>query len=395
MNPDELSDAEVEELLGAYALDALEPDEVVAVEAVLARRPDLALRGRPPVERGRVARRHRGHRTARRACATACSTPRSARRRGPADPVIDVYLSLSDRLEQAIVDLPDDALDVVTPNGLTAARAGRAHGRAGEPARAEPRHPHASTTSHEEDIVAAHARAPARASPVVSSPTQSRSGATRWRRTGRGRSPTPTAPRSGAASGSPVTTRCSCGRSRRGSTPTTSAAPPGRRVTPPDVRHLTLMSDLAGRILPARAGGVAGASTTARPPASCSRAPAVATGWCRWAAAPRAATEPDVTVTADVVDWCLLVGDRDRARGAPRADRRRPVARPRPRGRGAGAGDALRLAGARRRRRRRRRQRASSSSSGSSASTALISATMRAISTSGSTPSAVVPDFCA
>ena len=37
----ELSDAEVEELLGAYALDACEPDEAAAVEAVLARRPDL------------------------------------------------------------------------------------------------------------------------------------------------------------------------------------------------------------------------------------------------------------------------------------------------------------------------------------------------------------------
>ncbi len=40
--PRELGDAEVEVLLGAYALDACEPDEVAAVEAVLARRPDLA-----------------------------------------------------------------------------------------------------------------------------------------------------------------------------------------------------------------------------------------------------------------------------------------------------------------------------------------------------------------
>ena len=38
----ELSDVEVEELLGAYALDACEPDETAAIEAVLARRPDLA-----------------------------------------------------------------------------------------------------------------------------------------------------------------------------------------------------------------------------------------------------------------------------------------------------------------------------------------------------------------
>ena len=42
MNAPRYSDAEVEELLGAYALDACEPEEVAAIEAVLARRPDLA-----------------------------------------------------------------------------------------------------------------------------------------------------------------------------------------------------------------------------------------------------------------------------------------------------------------------------------------------------------------
>ncbi len=118
--PRELSDAEVEELLGAYALDALDPDEIVAIEAVLARRPDLAL------EADRLSS------VAAWLGATEATEPPGAmregvldaalaRRRGPADPVIDVYLSLSDRLERAIVDLPDDALDVVTPNGLTAA----------------------------------------------------------------------------------------------------------------------------------------------------------------------------------------------------------------------------------------------------------------------------------
>ena len=38
----ELTDAEAEALLGVYALDACEPEEAAAVEAVLARRPDLA-----------------------------------------------------------------------------------------------------------------------------------------------------------------------------------------------------------------------------------------------------------------------------------------------------------------------------------------------------------------
>ena len=41
-DPATLSDAEVAELLGAYALDACEPEEAEAIEAVLARRPDLA-----------------------------------------------------------------------------------------------------------------------------------------------------------------------------------------------------------------------------------------------------------------------------------------------------------------------------------------------------------------
>ena len=35
-------DATLEELLGAYALDACEPDETSAIEEMLARRPDLA-----------------------------------------------------------------------------------------------------------------------------------------------------------------------------------------------------------------------------------------------------------------------------------------------------------------------------------------------------------------
>ncbi len=97
MSAHELSETEVEELLGAYALDACEPDETAAIEAVLARRPDLAREAErlssvaawlgaaeaaePPGRmRDRVLDRAR------------------ARRSGSADPVIDVYLSLSERL---------------------------------------------------------------------------------------------------------------------------------------------------------------------------------------------------------------------------------------------------------------------------------------------------------
>ena len=115
----ELSDAEVEELLGVYALDACEPDEAAAIEAVLVRRPDLAR------EADRLARA-----AAWIGAAEATQPPprmradvlaaAAARRHGTADAVIDVYLALSERFERAVDDLPDAALDVVTPNGLTA-----------------------------------------------------------------------------------------------------------------------------------------------------------------------------------------------------------------------------------------------------------------------------------
>jgi uncharacterized protein (TIGR03083 family) len=117
--PRELSDAEVEKLLGAYALDACDLDEVAAIEAVLARRPDLS----------REAARLSGV-AAWLGAAEATEPPARmrasmldaalARRQGAVDPVLEVYLSLSKRFEHAVDDLPDDALDVVTSNGLTA-----------------------------------------------------------------------------------------------------------------------------------------------------------------------------------------------------------------------------------------------------------------------------------
>jgi uncharacterized protein (TIGR03083 family) len=109
-----LTDEQVEELLGAYALDACEPGEVDAIEAVLSRRPDLRreadrLSGvatwigtteapEPPAAvRARVIRRARAGR----------------------DAVIDLYRTQSERFAEA-VSLVHDALDNVTTNGLTA-----------------------------------------------------------------------------------------------------------------------------------------------------------------------------------------------------------------------------------------------------------------------------------
>ena len=115
----ELSDAEVEELLGAYALDACEPDEAAAIEAVLSAGPTWPARptASPGRRRGSAPPRRREPPPRMRADVLAAA---AARRHGTADPAIDVYLSLSERFERAVDDLPDAALDVVTPNGLTA-----------------------------------------------------------------------------------------------------------------------------------------------------------------------------------------------------------------------------------------------------------------------------------
>ena len=129
-------------------------------------------RGRPPVERRRVARRHRSHRAAGAACAPTCSTPRVARRRGPADPVVDVYLSLSDRLEQAIVEPARRRARRRHAERAHRPRSRRAHGRAGEPARAEPRHAHDRRPRTRTRSSLARTRC-SRASPTATSTTPS------------------------------------------------------------------------------------------------------------------------------------------------------------------------------------------------------------------------------
>jgi uncharacterized protein (TIGR03083 family) len=115
----ELADAELEDLLGAYALNACEPDEAAAVEALLARRPELA----GEVDRLCNAAVWIG--------ATEALAPPSslrgatlaaahARRTGALDPCVELYLAVSDGLGRVIETLPDDALDLPTAAGITA-----------------------------------------------------------------------------------------------------------------------------------------------------------------------------------------------------------------------------------------------------------------------------------
>jgi uncharacterized protein (TIGR03083 family) len=117
--PGRITDAEVEELLGAYALDACEPGEVELVEATLARRPDLA---REAEMLTRVA--------AWLGAAQGMEAPVSLRAdvlararaggRAAVDPAVDLYVSESDRFADAVAALAPGALDATTANGLTA-----------------------------------------------------------------------------------------------------------------------------------------------------------------------------------------------------------------------------------------------------------------------------------
>ena len=116
-SPHELSDAEVEELLGAYALDACEPDEVAADRSGTRPTARPRARGRAAHARRGVDRRHRGDRSA----VDGLRADVLARARAaPVEPVVDLYLAESDQLEAAIDALPEHALDTVTANGLTA-----------------------------------------------------------------------------------------------------------------------------------------------------------------------------------------------------------------------------------------------------------------------------------
>jgi uncharacterized protein (TIGR03083 family) len=305
----QLSDAQVEELLGAYALDALEPDELAAVEAVLARRSDLAL------DAARLCR------VAAWLGATEATEPPNrmrasvvdaalARRRGRVDPVIDVYLSLSDAFEQAVLDLPDDARDVVTPNGMRAAEL-VVHMAAQESLLAQ----HVGTPTvdelDEEDIDArTYALLPRFADRDVDDAVAL------WR-------DSVEANRAWAVANPDRTTAW------RGLELTRDDAVlvrsfeawvhtddlrrvSGRPEMRPAARHLRLMSDLARRILP-----LALAMSGRERPDKTARLVLTGPGGGDWLVPMGAGgdpgdvgREPDVTVTADVVDWCRLVGDR-------------------------------------------------------------------------------------
>ena len=119
MNGHELDATDVEELLGAFALDACEPDEVAAIEEHLAGDPVLAREA----ERLRNAAVWIGAADALEApAALRASVLEVARSRRPAagaDPVLDLYLGQTDALGSVIDELDADDLDRPTVNGLS------------------------------------------------------------------------------------------------------------------------------------------------------------------------------------------------------------------------------------------------------------------------------------
>ncbi len=303
--PYELRDAEAESLLSAYALDACDPDEAAAVEAVLARRPDLAREADQLssaaawIGASEALEPPAGMRADVLAAAT-------ARRRGAADPVVDLYLSLSERVARAIDDLPDHALDTVTANGLTAHDL-VVHLAAQESLLAQNLGVPTIADLDEEEIVArTHALLPRFRDRDLTDAVDLWRDSVQANRTWAVANPDRTAIWRGLGLTRDDTLLVRSFEAWIHSDDLRRAS--GLPTTLPEPRHLALMSDLAGRILPL-ALAVAGRVHDART----ARLVLTGDGGGEWIVAMGAgdpSPTPDVTVTADVVEWCLLVGDR-------------------------------------------------------------------------------------
>jgi uncharacterized protein (TIGR03083 family) len=279
--------ADVEALLAAYALDACTPEEAAAIESVLAVEPDLA----GEAERLRAAAAWLGVSTAAEppAALRARMLAAAAARRPAAlaDDALDTYLSLSSTLAQVIDDLPAAVLDATTANGLTA-RQLVVHMAAQESLLAQEAGSPVIDDLDERDI---DARTASLVDRLAGAPLAAAVGL--WRRAvdanrgwARDRTDDIVSWR-----GVPMTrddaivvrafeTWIHTDDLRRAA---------GIPLAAPAPRHLSLMSETARLVLTGDGGGDWLVPMDARGAVS---------------------TEPDVTLTANVVDWCRLVGDR-------------------------------------------------------------------------------------
>jgi uncharacterized protein (TIGR03083 family) len=303
--PSRLNDAEAEELLGAYALDACEPDETAAIEAVLARRPDLAREAERLSRAAAWIGASEATEPPARMRAGVLAAART-RREGPPDPVVETYLALSQRMGNAIAELPDDALDVVTANGLTAHDL-VVHMAAQESLLAQNLGVPTIPDLREDDIVArTHELVPRFASRDLADAVDLWRDSVEANRAWAVANPDRTAVWRGLGltRDDTLLVRAFEAWIHADDLRRVSGVP----TTPPDPRHLSLMSDLAGRILPL-ALAVAGRTHDDRT----ARLVLTGAGGGEWIVAMGdgdASAAADVTVTADVVEWCLLVGDR-------------------------------------------------------------------------------------
>jgi uncharacterized protein (TIGR03083 family) len=302
----ELTPDEVAELLGAYALDACTPEEAAAIEAVLADHPDLAEEAMrlsraaswigatetlvpPPSLRERVY--------------AFAQTQRAVR---AADGPLTTYLSLSETMADVIEELPEAALDDTTANGLTA-------------------HDLVVHMAAQESLLAQEAGVPvlpdltetdidARTAALLPSFTDRSLAAAveLWQQS--------------------VDTNRTWAIDNVGGTVTWRGLPmtrddaivirafetwihtddlrrvAGRELEAPAPHELSVMSELASRILP-----IALSLHGGERPGKTARLVLTGDGGGDWLVplgAGDAGDAPDVTLTADVVDWCRLVGDR-------------------------------------------------------------------------------------
>jgi uncharacterized protein (TIGR03083 family) len=302
----ELTDADVEELLGAYALDACEPEETAAIEAVLARRPDLSL------EAAKMSR------AAAWIGATEAFEPPAAlranvmgaaraRRAGERDtPAIDLYRTQSERFEEAI-DLASDCLDETTTNGLSA-RDLVIHEAAQESLLAQVVGETPIPDISETDI---DARTAAFVEKLDGCPLDD--AIDMWRASVDANCAWASGPAQNTANWRGFELDQNDAIVLR-SFETWIHTNDLRRLAglggqAPDAQHLALMSDLAGRTLSLALGLVERTRD-----GKTARLVLTGDGGGEWRVAMDGSglstRAPDVTLTADVVDWCMLVGDR-------------------------------------------------------------------------------------